>query len=139
MITMRKKYLFGIIIIVLFLVVLGVYKVFKPHQNVSGEDAVASLSAQNLYHEFQTDENTANKKWVGKVIEVSGIISSLNESASYVSINLKAATDGGVNCSVLKTDLGSADKFKAGDSITIKGKCTGFLMDVNLVDCVIKK
>jgi hypothetical protein len=44
---------------------------------------------------------------VGKVIEVSGIISSVNESADYISINLKAATDGGVNCSVLKTELGS--------------------------------
>ena len=28
---------------------------------------------------------------------------------------------------------------KTGDSVTIKGKCTGYLMDVNLVDCVIKK
>jgi hypothetical protein len=139
MITMRKKYIFGIIIIVLFLVGLGVYKVYKPHQNVSGEDAVASLSAQDLYHEFQTDENTANKKWVGKVIEVSGIVSSVNETDSYVSINLKAAADGGVNCSVLKKDLSSADHFKNGDSVTVKGKCTGFLMDVNLVDCVMKK
>ena len=54
---------------------------------------------------FNNDENAANKKWVGKVIEVSGIISSVNESAGYISINLKAATDGGVNCSVLKKDL----------------------------------
>jgi tRNA_anti-like len=136
---MRKKYLFGIVILVLILAGLGIYKVYKPHRNVSGEEAVASLPAQDLYLDFQHDENVANKKWVGKVIEVSGIISSVNESAGYVSINLKATAEGGINCSVLKKDLDQNETLKNGDSLTIKGKCTGFLMDVNLVDCVIKK
>ncbi len=136
---MQKKYLFGIIILVLLLAVLGICRIYKPHQNVSGEDAAARLTAVELFHEFQSDENTANKKWVGKVIEVSGTVSSVNESSGYVSISLKTTGDGGVNCSVLKNDLDPGDKFKTGDSVTIKGKCTGFLMDVNLVDCVIKK
>jgi hypothetical protein len=76
---------------------------------------------------------------VGKVIEVSGIVSSVNESVDYVSINLKAAAEGGVNCSISKKDLSADETFKKGDSLTIKGKCTGFLMDVNLVDCVLRK
>ena len=135
----RKKYLFGIIILVLLLVVLGICRVFRSHQNVAGEDAVASLSASELYHEFQTDENAANKKWVGKVIEVSGVVSSVNESGGYISVNLRAVTEGGINCSVLKKDLNPDETFKNGDSLTIKGKCTGYLMDVNLVDCVITK
>ncbi len=62
MILMRKKYLFGIIILVLLLAVLGICRIYKPHQNVSGEDAVANLSALELYHEFQSDENAANTK-----------------------------------------------------------------------------
>jgi tRNA_anti-like len=136
---MRKKYLFGILILVLVLSGLGIYHAFKPHSNVSGEDAVANLSAPDLYQDFQHDENAANKKWVGKVIEVSGIISSVNESADYVSVNLKAVADGGVNCSIAIKDLDPEEKFKKGDSLTIKGKCTGFLMDVNLVDCVLRK
>ena len=121
------------------LIAWGIYTTFRPHRNVSGEEAVATFSAPDLYHDFVQDEALANKKWVGKVIEVSGIISSVNESANYISLNLRAVTDGGINCSVLKKDLGPGDKFKTGDSVTIKGKCTGFLMDVNLVDCVIKK
>ena len=76
---------------------------------------------------------------MGKVIEVAGIISSVNESGNYVSLNLKAVSEGGINCSLLKKDLDAEDKFKTGDSVVIKGKCTGFLMDVNLVDCVVKK
>jgi hypothetical protein len=136
---MRKKYFFGIGILLLSLAAWGIYRIYQPHRNVSGDEAVALLTAPDLYRDFQHDETAANKKWVGKVIEVSGIITSVNESVNYVSINLKAAADGGINCSVLKNDLGSADKFEVGDSITIKGKCTGFLMDVNLVDCVVRK
>ncbi len=136
---MRKKYLFGIGIILLLMAVWGIYRITLPHRNTSGEQAVAELSAMNLYNEFLYSENIANKKWVGKVIEVSGNISSVSESGNYISLNLKGSADGGVNCSILKKDLDPGDKFNAGDSITIKGKCTGFLMDVNLVDCVIKK
>ena len=139
MITTRKKYLFGIFILVLLLAGLGIYRVYKPHRNVSEEEAVASLTAPDLYLDFQHDENAGNKKWVGKVIEVSGIVLSVNESADYISINLKAVADGGVNCSISKKDLRPDETFKKGDSLTIKGKCTGFLMDVNLVDCVLTK
>ena len=136
---MRKKYFFAVGILLLFIAAWGIYKVTLPHRNASGEQSVATLSAKNLYNEFQSTENDANKKWVGKVIEVSGSISSVIESGNYISIDLRASADGGVNCSLLKKDLDSGDKFKPGDSITIKGKCTGFLMDVNLVDCVVKK
>jgi hypothetical protein len=136
---MRKSYFFGIGIILLLLAGWGIYKVTLPHHNASGEQAVAVLSAMNLYNDFLNSENTANKKWMGKVIEVSGSISSVNESGNYISVNLKGSSDGGVNCSILKKDLDPGEKFNAGDSITIKGKCTGFLMDVNLVDCVVKK
>jgi hypothetical protein len=136
---MQKRYFFGIGIILLLLAAWGIYKVTLPHRNASGEPAVATLSAMNLYNEFLNSENIANKKWVGKVIEVSGSISSVIESGNYISLNLKGSADGGVNCSILKKDLDPGNKFYTGDSITIKGKCTGFLMDVNLVDCVIKK
>jgi hypothetical protein len=136
---MRKIIFFGIGILLLCLAGWGIYKVYKPHSNVAGEEAAAELSARNLYNEFQSAENTANKKWVGKVIEVSGTISSVSDAGNYLSVNLEATADGGVNCSILKKDLNPDDKFNKGDSVTIKGKCTGFLMDVNLVDCVVKK
>ncbi len=136
---MRKSYFFGTGLVLLCLAGWGIYTVYKPHRNVASEQAAAALSALNLYNDFLNSENLANKKWVGKVVEVSGTISSVSESGNYVSINLLATTDGGVNCSILKKDLNANNKFNKGDSITIKGKCTGFLMDVNLVDCVVKK
>jgi hypothetical protein len=136
---MRKKYFFGIGILLICLAGWGLYTLEKPHSNVEGEDALATLTATALYNEFAKNETEANQKWTGKVLEVKGIITSVTESGNYVSLNLAAAADGGVNCSVLKKDLPADNKFNKGDSISIKGKCTGFLMDVNMVDCVLKK
>jgi hypothetical protein len=136
---MRKTHFFGIGLVLLGLVSWGIYKLYEPHRNVEGENAVATLSAINLYNEFQKNENSANKKWVGKVVEIRGTIYSVSEMENYVSINLRATADGGINCSLQKKDLSPGEKFNHGDIVTIKGKCTGFLMDVDLVDCVIKK
>src|SRR5664279_515595 len=136
---MRKIYFFGMGIVLICLAGWGIYKVYKPHGNVESEQAVATLTATSLYDEFLKKESVANQKWVGKVIEITGIISSVSEAGNYISINLVATPEGGVNCSVLKKDLPADTQFNKGDSVTVKGKCTGFLMDVNLVDCIIKK
>jgi hypothetical protein len=136
---MRKIHFFGIGLLLLGLAGWGIYSVYKPHRNVAADRAVATLSATNLYNEFLNSENTAVKKWVGRVIEITGIISSVSENGDYVSVNLRATDDGGINCSGLKKDLNPEEQLQKGDSVFIKGKCTGFLMDVNLVDCVIKK
>jgi hypothetical protein len=136
---MRKIYFFGTGILLICLAAWGLYNLYKPHRNVEGEEAVATLTATSLYNEFVKNESDANQKWIGKVLEVNGIISSVTGSGNYVSLILAAAAEGGVNCSVLKKDLPADHKFNKGDSISIKGKCTGFLMDVNMVDCIIKK
>lgn len=136
---MRKKYFFGIGILLICLAAWGIHVVYKPHHNVENDRAAATLTAGDLYNEFLKSESGANQKWVGKVIEISGRISSVNVAGSYISINLAAAKEGGVDCSVLKKDLPAGTVLNKGDSITVKGKCTGFLMDVNLVDCIVKK
>jgi hypothetical protein len=136
---MRKIIFFSTGILLLCVAGWGIYKLYKPHRNVAGEDAVANVAAVRLYSEFASNENAAGKKWVGKVIEITGKISSVNDAGNYVSVILQASTDGAINCSILKKDLNPEDHLINGDSVTIKGKCAGFLMDVNMVDCVIEK
>jgi len=136
---MRKNLFFGIGFLLLGLAAWIVYIMYAPHRNASGEQAVASMSAMSFYNEFNTNEDLANKKWVGKVVEITGVISTLGENEKYFSINLQASETGGINCSMQKKDLISVTKPRPGDTIIIKGKCTGFLSDVNLVDCVIVK
>ena len=104
-----------------------------------GQSGGVPCLPENLYREFEAGESLANKKWVGKVIEITGTVSSVSDAGNYISINLRATDDAGINCSVLKKDLAAEDRPQTGTRVTIKGKCTGFLIDVNLVDCIIKK
>lgn len=135
---MLKIIVFGTVVLLICMAGWGIYRITKPHQDVSGEEAAATLSAINLYTEFEQGENQANKKWVGKVIAVTGNIASLSETESNLSITLEATPKGGINCSISKKEMKTLIKWKKGDTITIRGKCSGFLMDVNLVDCVIQ-
>jgi tRNA_anti-like len=135
---MRKKNIFfGIGLLLFITAAWGIYIVYKPHHNVSSARSDATLDAESLYKDFQRDEPGADKKWIGKVIIVHGKISAVSESGQYVSVLLQTSVDGGINCSLLKTDVKNENKLVAGDSISIKGKCTGYLIDVNLVDCIV--
>jgi hypothetical protein len=136
---MRKKIFFGIGIVLLCLIAWGIHLITRVHGNVANETAVASLSAISLYEQFAKSEVQAGKNWTGKVIEITGAISSLQLTGNYMSVTLKGTAEGGINCNILKKDLDPERKLTPGNTITIKGKCSGFLIDVNMVDCVVVK
>ena len=125
-------------IALLMLALWGLYRVYRPHENAAAEVAVASLAATDLYEDFAKSETNAGNKWIGKVIEIHGIISSIVETGNMVSISLRGRESGGINCSIRKKDFDLRKRLKPGELIYIKGKCTGFLIDVDFVDCVIQ-
>jgi hypothetical protein len=132
---MNKKYLITGAILLLLIITWGLYQFNRPHTGTEGQHADYSLTAAELFDSFQKDEAAANKKYLGKVIEIRGMISSIQSSANNLSILIEASPTGGVNCSCSNNGAGPFQNLKKGDTIAIKGRCTGFLMDVNLVDC----
>lgn len=135
---LKKRTIFWIgIPLLLLLIFFWAWRLYdKPHQSAAGESVSLSIPADSLYHEYQSDEHTADQKYLGKVIEVSGKISEIQHNgSSEIWILSTQPGGGGINCELFpgaKTNLHP----KAGDVVTIKGRCTGFLMDVNLADCV---
>jgi len=132
-----KKYL---IIILLAVIGIGFYAITEYNRgprDLSEEAADISLSATILLSEFETDETAANKAYLDKVIQVSGTILELNkEGANSLSL------DAGNPMSSVICELGENEIFggvKIGDKVSVKGQCTGYLMDVVLVKSVIIK
>jgi hypothetical protein len=109
----------------------------KPHQSAADETITLSIVADSLYQQYQSNEKAADQKYLGKVIEVTGRISEIQHNGnSEIWILSTQAGGGGINCELFpgaKTDTHP----KTGDNVTVKGRCTGFLMDVNLADCVL--
>jgi hypothetical protein len=112
----------------------------KPHQSAAGETADFSIDADSLYSQYQANEHAADQKYLGKVIEVSGKLSDIQHSGNTEVwiLSQQAGAGGGINCQLF-AGVKPDPEPKSGDIVTVKGRCTGFLMDVNLVDCVLRK
>lgn len=110
----------------------------KQRPLLKSEKAAAAVNAAELYQEFTMNEDSANKLYLGKILEVEGKITAKMVEADHVAIQMGRSelTGGGVNC-VLRFPKDSV--VQIGDRIRIKGRCAGFLMDVNLTDVEIVK
>ncbi|APZ47850.1 hypothetical protein BW723_16805 [Polaribacter reichenbachii] len=132
---MNKK---KIILLVLLLVIVGAgisYKMYnKPHKNITETPVDIYVSADTILEEFSLDEKTANSKYLEKIIAVNGAISSLKIENGKGIITLTSNKDfGGVLCHLSEKSSKKINTLKNGQIITVKGICTGYLMDVVLV------
>ena len=130
-----------IIISILVLVLLGVfvaYKMYnKPHVNVTDENADITLSANRILTDFSSDETQANTKYLEKIIQVKGVVAKVENENGKGIITLQTNDDfGSVICHLTPEESNNLT-IEAGQQITLKGICTGFLMDVILVKSVV--
>lgn len=124
--TPRSKKIFLITLLVIIITTTGtVYFLWnKPHKNVKDADA-ENINAKELYDHFIADSAGANALYSGKIVKVTGVISqaSVNHQSQQV-ILLKTTVEGGsVNCT-LEEKIPVANP---GDTITIKGICSGYI------------
>jgi hypothetical protein len=134
--------------VVLIIIVLGAsigafvaYKMWnKPFDDVTDMEGV-KVNADVLYKAFETNEQTANTTYVGKVVEVSGTVGDIetSDSIARVMITFPDAMMGAVRVTLDSRHLADAKAVKTGDQATFKGFCNGFLMDVEIKDGVLIK
>lgn len=108
----------------------------KKHPDTSKVKPDFIITATSLQKEFEESEAAASAKYINKIIEVSGSIASVAKvNGNNVNISLNTGNDlSSVICTFASAD---PSKYKAGDEITIRGECSGFLMDVLLKNCAI--
>ena len=129
--------------IIITLVVIGLiagaivfYKVwFMPHRDVKGETAI-TVTAQAILDAYNTDEKKANTLYLDKAIEVSGEVAGVSKTQQGKTVVSLKTTDpmAGIRCTMKE-----AVEVTTGNNVRIKGICSGFLMDVTLIDCYIVK
>jgi len=135
----KKKFFFaGITLCLLIVITAGFYWYQKPRSSLSDLKPAYTLNAKDLYSVYQQDETTANQQFLGKVVQVKGTVDNVLQTDSTVSLLLSSGNDmGGVNCSMAKNKQDQPTLPLKGAIIQVKGRCIGFLMDVNLADAVI--
>jgi hypothetical protein len=134
----RKIIFFVLVLCLMVMAAIMWYWYQKPRASIAGVQPAYSLTASDLFQAFQVDETKANQQFLEKVIRVTGTVGEVQVTDTTISILLASGDTGGINCSVRKGP-GVEDLVPAkGAAVTVKGRCIGFLMDVNLVDAVIE-
>ena len=116
----------------------GYYLYNKPHENVSKAKADFEMTAVELFSAFEADEAASNQKYLDKFIQVEGTINEVKEDEEGFPVLF---LDGGgmlfgVKCNLDRLSEHERTNFTQGESVVLKGICTGMLSDVVLDRCV---
>jgi hypothetical protein len=108
----------------------------KNLQNVKPHFVVTATDFQKA---FEENEKASSEMYINKIIEVSGEIASVKPgNKKTLTVSLKTGSDfSAVICTF--PDVSDTTFFKTGNQITLRGVCSGFLMDVLLNNCAVIK
>lgn len=118
----------------------GYYYVFvyskTHHRNVQSEKGIV-IQADSLSAAYQADEKNANALYLNKAVEISGTIVSIDKNQEGKITLIIGSADSFSNVSVTLISTTPISQ-KIGETITIKGVCTGALSDVIITEGVVK-
>lgn len=131
------------ILIILFLGTaggaIGAYLYFKPARNFREATPDMMVMANDIIHDYTTDEISGNAKYLNKVIEVEGVVSDIAvDEKGFTNINLAVENEMAmVSCAMDPESKKGYEHITKGSVVKIKGQCSGMLMDIILVKSVL--
>lgn len=128
---MIKKLLYGFLVLLLGVAIVGYYLYQKEPADAESQEPTFRMTARELLEAFQQNEAAANARYMGKWVEVRGVINLMNQEEGMVYLGEPGAAVS-VSCLLDSTLNTSIAKVRMGDSVSVKGFCSGYLMDVQL-------
>ncbi len=133
-----KKLIYLILIFVVVGGAYGYYQWNRPLASNVDKTAEIIITASDLEAAYTSNESEANSKYNDKLVQVSGTISAIENEDGKPSVILSTQNPmANVICEFEKG--ASIGNIKVGDNVVVKGKPTGILSDVVLVQCVLIK
>jgi hypothetical protein len=134
-----KLLLLVISIITIMLVVVYLTIRFMPEKSIIKQTADFTLTATSLAEEYEINPTGSDKKFIDRIIEVKGVINEIttDQNNSIVLILRDKESTIGVLCTLREKKMKFRKHFKLGDTITLKGTCSGMLFEVVLNKCII--
>jgi len=111
----------------------------RTNPDTSSLKALVDIDAVSLVKEFEQDEAKAYKQYNGKVLSVKGHIIRIEKSGETEKLTLGTNNSmSGVICELQTSELPKLKELVTTQEVRIKGICTGMLLDVILVRCVLE-
>ncbi len=97
------------------------------------------ITSAELQRSFEENETAATEKYVNKIIEVSGEVGSVDRGENNsVNIALKTESDFSSVICTFPSEI-NTEQIREGSQISVRGQCSGYLMDVLLNNCAVVK
>lgn len=114
----------------------------KPHKNIEVSTPDYVITATDCYNHYAEGRNTELKNYTGKILQISGIPTSVENTNSLMIVvfvyNNGMFGDEGIRCTLLPAYNKVAQKINLQSTLTIKGYCSGYNeTDVILEQCSI--
>lgn len=107
---------------------------------ISTQEPAFTVSARQLYADYEANGVAADGKYKGKVLQVTGVVNTIDRDImDKIYVTLKGDQYfGDIQCFFAESHVGTASQLSKGQTITVKGKCDGKLMNVMLKGCIIE-
>jgi hypothetical protein len=88
--------------------------------------AAYTVNAMDLIHEFEQNDTIANAKYTEKIVTVNGRVAEVENADTTTNIKMIDTISGAyIIFAFQQQHLASAKQLKHGDSVSIKGSCSG--------------
>jgi hypothetical protein len=130
---MRKRTITIILILAALLLSFGYgwYEYHRESKSLSSVEAAYTSDAGKLINEFETGDAAAEKKYLGKVVEVKGKIKQVEKDSDghYILVMGNDASMSAIRCSMDSSLSDGLASIKEGQEVTVKGSFTGYQKD----------
>ena len=109
-----RKVIFIILTIVILGAIGGYFYLYQDHRNIEKEEASASITSKDLVSEFSNAQDSANLKYLNKVVEIQGKVTEVSDSTLVLDSLVFCSFDQKIDSGII------------GKNISVKGRCIGF-------------
>jgi hypothetical protein len=136
-----KKYRFFLVAALFMAVIVGLYGYGEYNRSLPDThylEPAFRLEASTFIKQFETDESKASARYADQTISVHGVAHAIQTTDTTATVFLNDGYSGSsVVCQFDRESNQEIKDLKKGDPVTIKGICSGYLMDVVMVRCVL--
>jgi hypothetical protein len=112
----------------------------RPNPDTNDLPVDYYMKVADIVNKFERNEVRATAEYVNKVIAIHGQIAFIHEQdSSAIMLFQNSYSSSSVVCEFEADKARQLQQLQAGQKVTIKGICTGLLMDVVLTRCVMQK
>ena len=130
--TMKKSWVILMVVLILLTGIVYVYREFNRGNKVLSEVKPSiKISANDISVSFAQSDSLANLKFLGKVIEIEGIIKNIEMPDSNISVIVVSGNNemSSIRCTMDSSFRNTSNPIEIGTLATLKGICTGYNAD----------